>query len=140
MSRRKVGGRDFVKGKPGGPGRPPLLPELKGKERLHRDDVNRLINEALNRTPAETEEVLNNPETPLKVLIFANVAKNAALLGDMGRMIDLLNYVVGPIKQEVQHDINLNLPDPELDQLAIRMYALRRQDVRLIDGTKKPTS
>ena len=136
---KKFGGRDFPKGKPGGPGRPKLLPEAVGLPRLDRDSYNRLLNKTLNYTQDQLKHVIKNDEhfepdaegKPKKITMLekwvATIVAKGSTLGDVTRIEALLNRAIGPVKQEIKHEGDVLLEKPQqLIQIAIQMSSNAR--------------
>lgn len=98
---KKVGGRDFQKGNPGGPGRPPLLPQVEGLPRLSKDSYNRLLNQMLHLTKDQLQALVNDPAKPMIEKWLASIVVKGTVLGDTGRMESLLNRAIGPVPKEL---------------------------------------
>jgi hypothetical protein len=106
---RNGGGRNFKKGNPGGPGRPPVLPELKGIEPMTKDTYSRLLNKTMSMSREELKAVLNDPNASVKDLALAAIASRAISNGDPQRWESILNRAIGPVKQEASVDATITV-------------------------------
>lgn len=126
---QKFGGRDFPVGHPGGPGRPPVLPELKNTPRFSRDDFNRMATQILFSNRARLAEILAKPDSNNLEIAIAKVVDKIQVHGDYNRLDGLLNRLIGTVK----HDINLTGelsvegPPVNLIQIAVQMSSHARQ-------------
>ena len=96
----------FKKGNPGGPGRPPLPPEIKAMEPLTREKYNRILHKYTAMTAEQLKAAASNPQTTVLELIVANIAAKAIQQGDQSRLEALLARAIGPVKLEVEHNLN----------------------------------
>lgn len=104
MSRdgRKTGGKDWVKGKPGGPGRPALSPGTKQLIKLNHEHISKLISEIQGLPTDELVRIAKDPKSQGLQAAFASVMFHAIKHGDMGRLDKLLDRGAGKVKQIVQ--------------------------------------
>lgn len=130
----KSGGRDFLPGNGGGPGRPPKLPELKDAPRLDRDNYNRLLNQTLHMSKDELKKVLEDPNATMISKALASIVAKTTTLGDIHRLEALLNRAIGPVKQEiaVENEYTFSNTPKELIEIALRMS----EKARTIDVTR----
>lgn len=98
---RKTGGKDWLKGKPGGPGRKPLLPEIKDLPAFDKPTFNRYLNEAVNATDEESRIVINDSEAPRIRKWLHAICIKGNREGDMSKLDALLNRAIGKVKEEV---------------------------------------
>lgn len=103
-----AGGHRFKKGKSGNP--------LGGK--LHKPRLSKLLNkitgEALSEaielamlsTPAEVNEIIKDPETPLATLVILRAASDAANHGNFEKFNLILERVLGKVPNRVDHTTN----------------------------------
>lgn len=99
----KTGGKNFQKGKPGGPGRPKILPEAKGLPPLDRSSYNRLLNEALGMTQKQLKDRINDPKATMLQKWIASIVVKGTSSGDTSRLEALLGRAIGPVKQQLEH-------------------------------------
>lgn len=100
---RKTGGRDFKKGHPGGPGRPPIDPETKAARHLNHATVTAAIQRYYNLSLAELQALFVSKDTPSGDLMIISVMIKAIKEGDYKRLDMLLNRSCGRVKQTLEH-------------------------------------
>jgi len=100
--RKKTGGRDFVVGKPGGPGRPPDPPALKEAKRLGKIEFEGLATKYLRMSRADLlakadDETLSGLDSLIVSILLAGV-----LDGDQARAEWFLNRLLGKVTDKVE--------------------------------------
>lgn len=146
---KKVGGRDFVKGKPGGPGRPKLIPETAELPRLDRENYNRLLNKHLQMDIHQLRVVISDPKEIVLCKMIASIIAKCLTLGDHVRLEALLARAIGTVKTETDLNINGTLahqffPGANMQQIkhaAQRMIQNSRESTTItIDSKQSETS
>ena len=99
---KKTGGRDFEPGKPGGPGRPPLLPEARGLPKFDKASLSRFLNEAFMSTEEESLAITDDKSQPVIRRWVHSMALKGFSLADTSKFDALLNRIVGKVKDEVE--------------------------------------
>lgn len=100
---KKTGGRNFEKGKPGGPGRPPIEGDLKGLSRKWKSDYLRLIQKFDELSFTEIKSIASNPETKgLEMRVVAIYAK--AISGSLPHAESIFSRTMGPIPTKISGD------------------------------------
>jgi hypothetical protein len=93
---KKTGGRDYPKGVSGNPaGRPPVPADLLEARALTSTEFDRIANRLLELTKDELNAVLQNPKTPVKILMVARIARSAAWSSDPKRAGFFLDRLIG---------------------------------------------
>lgn len=106
----------FEPGQSGNPsGRPKLDPDIKRLRGLTRDQFKDLANIILTGTQEDLQRLLDQPETSMLTQWICRVALSGAERGDYRTLDELLNRLIGKVKDEV--DVNL-----------IRPYVVRSHD------------
>ena len=106
--KKKVVGRPFKKGKPGGPGRPPLAPELKGIPKLTKEQVEACIAKYQWMSLDELEVALKDPKRSMLEHMVMSIIHKAVKHGDQNRLEFLFNRTIGKVKDQVE----VSLPEP----------------------------
>lgn len=103
----KVGGRDWKKGQSGNPKGPtPLPPEIKEARKLNRVELEALFNKYLHATKEEMVAAKADPNTKAIELIVLSILIMGIQKGDERRLGFLLDRLLGPVKQVVNHETN----------------------------------
>ena len=120
---KKVAGRDFQPGCAPGPGRPRLTAELQGIPMLTRTELNRYLNEALQRTRLETLEVLAREDIPMVKLWMASIVEKGFQSGDPSRLEMFATRLFGAPKLsvDVSGEVEVNHNIHELIDIAFKM-------------------
>jgi hypothetical protein len=105
---KKLPGRPFKKGKPGGPGRPPMAPELKGIPRLTKEQVEACIAKYQWMGLDELEVAMKDEKRSMLEHMIMSIIHKAVVQGDQGRMEFLLNRTIGKVKDITE----IQLPEP----------------------------
>lgn len=116
---RNNGGRNFQKGNPGGPGRPPILPELKAVPSLTKETYSKILNTYSSLSRDELQECIKNPNAKsiinpeekisvLELLVCTILAKGLSM-GDQNRLESILNRAIGPVKQEASVEATIKV-------------------------------
>lgn len=102
MARVKVGGKDFKKGNPGGPGRPRTPPELKVARKLTKTAFEEICNRFIHMTKEEIKEARKDPSrTQLELIVIAIVEK-AIDWGDTSKLNFILARLIGNVTEKVE--------------------------------------
>lgn len=99
---RKTGGRDFEPGWKGGPGQPPIPPELKAARRLNKVEFELMANRYIFATEGQLLEAKMNAETPALEKVLVNVLLAAIENGDQTKGEWFLQRLLGKVKDEVE--------------------------------------
>ena len=99
----KTGGRDFVKGKPGGPGRGHLSPEAKQFRKLTADEFIKRVNKYFFLTEQQILQLQKEKKTPdLLDLYIRNSILNGLKKGDYHTLDCMLNRIIGRPSEKVE--------------------------------------
>jgi len=100
---KKTGGRDFVKGKEGGPGRPPIEGDLKGSSKFWKSEYLRLVQKLDEMSITEIESIARNRETKgLEMRVIAIYAK--AISGSLPHAESIFDRTMGPVATKISGD------------------------------------
>lgn len=111
---KKTGGRPFVKGQPGGPGKPRTPEDIKEARKLTQIELERAVNKYLYLSRAELKAAIEQPGTPMLDLMIASIVAQAAQKGDQVRLDFILNRIIG----KVQDRLEVRTPKPFIVQRA----------------------
>lgn len=101
---RKAGGRDFLPGQSGNPqGRPKLRGDLHKVKLMTADEAAKLIQRMMDKSCAELQELVDDPDTPAMELMVARIIEQAMREGDTARLNFLFDRTIGKVieKREV---------------------------------------
>lgn len=107
----KTGGKDFQKGKPGGPGRPKLLPEADGLPKLDRDSFGRILNEALVSKIEDSKRIVEDDSESNIRRWMHGIAIKGMKESDVQKLSALLDRAIGKVKDQVEHSGKLSLEE-----------------------------
>ena len=99
MSKKK---NTFQIGNPGGPGRPPLPPEVKAARALTKVKLEATLNKFLHMNKEELADYKNNPDATVLELMVHAITHKAILSGDTQRLDFLLNRLIGKVADQVE--------------------------------------
>jgi hypothetical protein len=116
---KKTGGRDFLPGKPPGPGRPRTPYELQEAKHLTKTLFDQHVTRLTKMSVAELNVYVKDPKcTSLEAMIVGQI--RAAVNGKTTPIGFLLDRTIGPVKQqmtvEVEDSISNRLADMTDDQ------------------------
>lgn len=101
----KVGGRDWKPGQSGNPKGPtPIPPEIKEARKLNRMEFERILNQYLHATVDEIKAAAADPKTTTIEQIVLRILVEGIKKGDERRLGFLLDRLLGPVKQVVNHE------------------------------------
>ena len=111
----KTGGRDFLPGQSGNPkGKPKLTPEQREFRSAAKNEIIEefkylwsLPIEEIQEIAAPEEEIFGN--TPLIRIAIAKALLKAAQTGDMHQLNQILDRVIGKVKEEIDHNVKGNI-------------------------------
>lgn len=107
---KKTGGRDFQPGQSGNPaGRVKLPPEIKEARKYNKLEVERILSDYMDKSPAEIDLALNRQDLPAIEIIVAKIVHQAMKRGDQFRFDFLLNRLIGKVKDQVEHSGRVTL-------------------------------
>lgn len=135
----KRGGRDFLPGNPGGPGRPRILPEVKGLPTLNHDTFRRLLLSKLSKTKEELLTEIKSKETKALDLWLCNIAMKGIEDRDVYSLEPLLNRLIGRVeaKLEISNTFEARLESMPKEELIARaeegLKLLKSSNVTTID-------
>lgn len=147
----KTGGRDFVKGHPGGPGAPKLPLDVKESRQLNRVEFERRLNKYLHCDAKELEAVIRSKELPMIDLVVAKVVLKAFNEGDTRRLDFVLMHLLGakppiPVVPAFQPEVqklsfsefcaNAKYPSPYPKQIEMVDFVFNQTDPRLLLGAR----
>jgi hypothetical protein len=106
---KKTGGKDFLPGKPPGPGRTPLPQEIKAVQALSLDEARRRISEVIKLPTSTLQRMAEDSEIPVLEMYLARCALLGMKRGDMTALNCILDRLLGKPKETVEtHNININ--------------------------------
>lgn len=121
---KKTGGRSFLVGNPGGPGRPPTPPELKAALKLTKVKATEILNKYFFATEDEIELALKNPNLSMGEKGVIEILRKAIDQGDQGRIEWLFQRLIGKVPDKVQHSGGLNFkvraPDGRIAEFGVK--------------------
>jgi hypothetical protein len=101
---KKFGGKDFKKGNPGGPGRPPTSPELKAAKKLTAERFEECVHRLTAMSRDDLNKFINSPAASnLEIMIAGQI--RAASQGKTTPISFLLDRTIGTVK----HKLDLNV-------------------------------
>lgn len=111
---RKTGGKDFEKGKPGGPGRPPLPMDLKDVKKLSKEEIERRFAQLWMMPLGELAELSQNVMAPTGLALMARVLHMAWVQGDHARAQFVLDRTIGKVAEKIEQTTTIKvLPSME---------------------------
>jgi len=123
---KKTGGRNFLVGKPGGPGRPPSIPELKEIPRITKDSFNRMVSKVLVQHRHNLKDILSDPSSTNLEVALAKIIDKMQVHGDYNRLDALLNRLIGPAPKQIE------ISGPDGEPLAVNHAVLQLSTDELI--------
>lgn len=113
-------GVKFKPGQSGNPGGRPKLPDdIKEARKLNQVELERIVNKYLYMDREAVKAAISSPGTPMMELMVASIVAQAAQKGDHLRLDFVLNRMIGKVKDEKDHNFNLNM----------NLRAMPREDV-----------
>src|SRR4051794_6724754 len=101
----------FKPGKSGNPGgRPKLDPDVKKLRELTKEQFKELATILLHGTQEDLQHLLDKPDTSMLTQWLARVAMVGSERGDYSTLDNLLNRLIGKVKDEVE----VSLPKPTI--------------------------
>ena len=115
----KTGGKDFVKGKPGGPGRPPLPDDVKELRQLTRADLDRHLTRLMTLDPHELAKEKTNPKITMLELLIISVMTHGVNKGDQARLGWLVERIssIGKVKEHLDIEVTRRFKDLTNEEL-----------------------
>jgi hypothetical protein len=107
----KTGGKDFAEGNPGGPGRPPISPEIKILRKLTVEKLEEIADLILAGDRPTLQLLANSHTEPAIRVAYARAALNAMQKGDLQTIEMILARLVGKVKEKVEHSGKVTLED-----------------------------
>ncbi len=101
---KKVG-RPFQKGNPGGPGRPPMDPELKKIQKVTRTEAELLLSKFMQMDIDELEAVLRDKKRKCVEHMIGRIVLMGIKNGDHARLDFMLNRLIGKVKENIEHSV-----------------------------------
>ena len=98
----KTGGKNFVKGQPGGPGRTALPPDLKEARALRTIEFEQIIYKYLDCSLDQLQERIKDKSTPAKELIVIKMLELGLKNGDLPRVNFLLERTIGRVPDKIE--------------------------------------
>lgn len=106
---RKTGGKDFLEGNPGGPGRPRLPEDLKEARRAVKLEFEQIAQRLIRLPVPEVTRLAKSGETSALEAVVATIIVKAWSQGDQTRLNFLLDRLIGPVPKHIE------LPPPTDD-------------------------
>lgn len=130
---KKYGGKDFPKGKSGNPeGARKHNPELKKIRALTRESLAEIGSLVVNKKFDEIERIARDETKPALQVWIANIVRLGAIRGDDARLNNLMNRIVGPVKNEI--DLKTDNPNSNKSDEQILKEL---QEINAVLGLKK---
>jgi hypothetical protein len=125
--RRKVAGHpNFEKGNPGGPGRPPILPELKAARVLTTAIVHQAFAEMATATPAEVKAKATDPNVSMLTATIGAILAKAYTQGDPTRLNFVLERTIGKVKEHIE--VSNPYSNKSVEELEALIAEQKKQD------------
>lgn len=99
---RKTGGRDFQKGKEGGPGAPRLPVEVIEARKINKVESERILNKFLHLSLDELAAFANNKSNNVHEMLVARILYEGIKRGDHVKLEWVYSRLVGKVKEEVE--------------------------------------
>jgi hypothetical protein len=99
----------FKPGHPGGPGRPKLPQDIKELRQLNRMELERVLNECLNLTPAQLKKIKDDPESTMLQLMVVSIITHGTNKGDQSRLGFLLDQLLGKVPDQLKSQVNFKV-------------------------------
>lgn len=132
--KKKTGGKDFIKGSAGGPGRPKVDPDLIEARKLTKSEFLNIMTEYLSMRTSTLKRIVKDDEKPVLHMIVGQIALRAIYTGDEKALSFFMDRMVGPAPKEPQ-DINLNLNIQALPPE--RVITLAKDAIKFIEEHKE---
>lgn len=112
----KTGGRNFEKGNPGGPGRPNRkITEIR---KINKYVIDELLHKYSYMPFSELPAVVKDKETNALEALIASVYFHGVKNGDQLRLNFLLDRLIGKVKDEVDHNVKVDLHTQIVDLIS----------------------
>ena len=135
---KKSGGRDFVKGEViPGPGRPRLSDEAKEYRKLTLDDYIKLVTKTINMDVDQLNEVLKDKKATVLEKYVAKIAQLGGHGGDVNRLGFLLDRLIGPVKQKVDHTSSDGSMQPKGVDIKVDLSKLSLEELEMLERIQK---
>lgn len=104
---KKTGGRDFVKGQPGGPGAPRIPSDLKEARAQQAVEIESVIYKYMNASIDELKNAYTTKGTPTKELIVIRLLIASIEKSDEKRFEFILNRSIGKVVDKIDHTVDV---------------------------------
>lgn len=125
---RKTGGRDFVKGKPGGPGPKPLPAEILESRKLTREEIYSSMLMLLDMPFEELKQFVQDPQKKVHELIVARILFEAIKGGDERRVEWVLSRIFGKMTDKVDQNVQVNYHGKLMEYIMDRQRIVGQDD------------
>lgn len=99
---RKTGGRDFQKGKPGGPGQPKIPVEVIEARKINKVESERILNKFLHLSLDELAAFANDKSNTVHEMLVARILYEGIKRGDHVKLEWVYSRLVGKVKEEIE--------------------------------------
>jgi hypothetical protein len=132
---KKTGGRDFKKGQPGGPGRPPIPQEVKALAKVSYAQFLAMVGNLGASNIEQVKERQADPATTMLELCVLKILENALTEGDPKYLTFITDRLYGRVKEQVE----ISVPKPTyIDNLDGTMLKLGTTlDADLVESPKE---
>lgn len=139
---RKTGGRDWEKGKPGGPGRPKLPENLRTNWRLTKTEFESIAQKYLDMDQDQLKALKADPKLRVVDAYMVSIILRGIETGEVGPFEWLMQRHVGKVKEQVEHTVVRPTIIERLDGrvLELGMEAINEDCPSLpaVDGVSEP--
>lgn len=101
-------GKKFVKGNPGGPGRPKLDPEVKELRTMNRQEVEKLVNDYWMLDEATIETKLKDRRLPARDKMVLRMIRTAVKNGSESSLGFITDFIFGAQPKQIRFTGNMN--------------------------------
>lgn len=108
----KTGGRDWQKGKSGGPGAPKMPEEVRQARKLNKVEAERILNKFLNYKLSDLAEFANNANNNVHEMLVARILFEAVKKGDHFKLEWIYSRLFGAVPKTV--DVTQNVTTTSL--------------------------
>lgn len=101
----RIPAKPFLKGNPGGPGRPKKDPLVKKALKMTRNEVEECLVRYLRCSVEELKDLVKNDKLTTIEMLVARIIYQGIRTGDQQKLNFLLERIVGKVKDQIEHNI-----------------------------------
>lgn len=114
---KKTGGKDFIPGQPGGPGRPHLPQEIREGRKLNQIRVSEVLNKFIDMPLEDVIRFVQDKTNPAMEVLVGSILVHGIKHGDQNRLNFLLDRLIGRVKEQHEHTFAGNLNSVIVDMV-----------------------